>query len=221
MPTDHTGLVARLGRLTAAALAALVLCLAARVSQAQDILEDGNNEAAKHYLLTLSGQVGQTHFQSVRAILSVAASQPGSIHNYVITISGWPKTNGASTFAWNSEDSLMDSVSGRVTCRIVNSYSQAPNINFFYLSPALLKREGMLTQHEGARLREERRDVRPTMVPAQAGELTLNFSGLQVNGQVWINGYDPVQKAHVRYQATFQGELSRELKSTLHGGQFN
>lgn len=221
MPADHTGLAARLWRLTATVLVAAALLLPARPAPGQDILEDTNNEFTKSYLLTLSGQVGKKRFQGVRAALVVAASPPGSMHNYVITVNGWPLTNGPSTFDWNSEDSRLESVSGRVTCRIVNSFSRSPNIHFFYMSPVLFEREGMPTQHEGALLAQERREVQPTMIQAVAGELTLNFNGRQVTGEVWMNGYDPVQKSHVRYQATIQGELSRDLKSTLQGGRFD
>jgi hypothetical protein len=220
MPADHTGLAARLGRLTATALAVLVLCLPARKALGQDVLED-LEETPRHYLLTLSGQVGKTSFQKVQAMLVLATSPTGSIHNYIVTIGGWPKSNAAASFVWNSEDSHMDSTYGRVTCRIANSFSRSPNIHFFYLSPVLLGREGMLTQNEGDLLRQERREVRPTMIQAQAGELVLTFTARQVSGQVWITGYDPVQKANIHYHATIHGALSGELKSTLRGGRFD
>ncbi|NDY56360.1 hypothetical protein G3N56_06335 [Desulfovibrio sulfodismutans] len=213
MPTDHSGLVARLGRLTAAALAALVLWLPARACLGQTALEDVN-ENSKYYLLTLSGLAGKKSFQGVRGMLVLSAAPPDSNNNYVVTINGWPEDNGVNTFVWNSKDSQMESLSGRMTCRIANSYSVSPNIFFFHLSPALFKREGMLTQREGERIRQVLKEALPTKVQAVAGELTLDFTGQQVTGQVWMNGYDFVEKANVRYRATFQGELTGELKSS-------
>ncbi|KUG27276.1 hypothetical protein ASZ90_002869 [hydrocarbon metagenome] len=218
MPADHSGLAARLGRLTAAALAALVLWLPAGACLGQTVLEDVN-ENSKYYLLTLSGLVGKTSFHNVRAMLVLAAAPPESIHDYVVTINGWPESNGESTFVWNSGDSHMDSLAGRVTCRIVNTFSRSPNISFFHLSPALFKGEGMLTQREGERIRQARKETLPTKVPAVAGELTLDFTGQKVAGTVWLSGYNAVEKANIRYQAAFTGELTGELTSTLRPGR--
>lgn len=217
MPADRSGLAARLWRLTAAALAVALLCLPASICRGQTILED-RSENSKYYLVTLSGLVGKTPFQNARAMLVVSASPPGSIHDYVVTVNGWPEDNGENTFVWNSEDSSMDSLGGRVACRVVNAFSRSPNLFFFYLSPALFKRDGMLTHREGERLRQVRKVALPTKIQAKAGELSLNFTGGQVEGRVWMAGYDFVEKANVRYQAVFQGELSRELKATRRGG---
>ncbi|MDQ7830683.1 MAG: hypothetical protein RDU30_03040 [Desulfovibrionaceae bacterium] len=218
MPADHSGLAARLGRLTAATLAALVVWLPARACLGQSVLEDVN-ENSKYFLLTLSGLAGKTSFQNVRAMLVLAASPPGSIHDYLVTINGWPESNGENTFVWNSEDSYMDSLAGRVTCRIANTFSRSPNIFFFHLSPALFKQEGMLTQRESERIRQTLTEALPTKVQAVAGEMTLDVTGQQVTGKVWMNGYDAVEKANIRYQATFHGVLSEELTATLRGGK--
>ena len=202
----------------AAAFAVLALGLSANQGFGQTVLED-LNEDSKSYVLTLAGLVGKNTFQQVHGVLILASSPPGSQHAYVVTITGWPKTNGENTFVWNSEDSLMESLLGRVTCRIVASASKPPNMHFFYLSPILFKGEGMATQHEGERLRQVRKEALPTQITAQAGELTLNFTGDQVTGRVWMSGYDFTQKAPVRYQANVQGTLSRELQPTPHRGR--
>lgn len=217
MLKDHSGRPARLRRLIATAFAVLALGLSARPGLGQTVLED-LNEDSKYYVLTLAGLVGKNGFQQVRGILTLASSPPGAQHAYVVTITGWPKNNGENTFAWNSEDSLMESLLGRVTCRIVASASKPPNMHFFYLSPVLFKREGMVTQHEGERLRQVRKEALPTKIAAQAGELTLNFTGDQVTGRVWMSGYDFTEKAPVRYQANLQGTQSRELKPTQRRG---
>ena len=218
MPEDRSGHAPGVRRLTALALAALVLCLWAGQCLGQTVLED-LDENAKYYVLTLSGLVGKNAFRQTQAVLTLTASPPGSIHAYVVTVTGWPKANGENTFVWNSEDSSVESVLGRVTCRIVSSAAKPPNMHFFYLSPILFKREGMLTQHEGERIRQVRKEAVPSMIQARAGELTLNVAGQQVDGRVWMTGYDFVEKANVRYQATFQGALSRELKFTPRRGR--
>lgn len=202
----------------AAACAVLALGLSANQGFGQTVLED-LNEDSKSYVLTLAGLVGKNTFQQVHGVLTLASSPPGSQHAYVVTISGWPTTNGENTFVWNSEDSLMESLLGRVSCRIMASASKPPNMHFFYLSPILFKGEGMVTQHEGERLRQVRKEALPTKITAQAGELTLNFTGDQVTGRVWMSGYDFTEKAPVRYQANFQGTLSRELKPTPRRGR--
>ena len=202
----------------AAAFAVLALGLSANQGFGQTVLED-LNEDSKSYVLTLAGLVGKNTFQQVHGVLILASSPPGSQHAYVVTITGWPKTNGENTFVWNSEDSLMESLLGRVSCRIVPSASKPPNMHFFYLSPILFKGEGMVTQHEGERLRQVRKEALPTQITAQAGELTLNFTGDQVTGRVWMSGYDFTQKAPVRYQANLQGTLSRELQPTPRRGR--
>ncbi|MHC1789508.1 hypothetical protein [Solidesulfovibrio sp.] len=213
MPEDHSGHASGFRRLTALAFTILVLCLWAGQCLGQTVLED-IDEREKYYVLTLSGLVGKNSFQQTQAVLTLASSPPGSIHAYVVTVTGWPKNNGENTFVWNSEDSAVESVLGRVTCRIVSSAATPPNMHFFYLSPVLFKREGMVTQHEGERIRQVRKEALPTMIQARAGELTLNVAGQQVDGRVWMTGYDFVEKANVRYQASFQGTLSRELKNT-------
>lgn len=218
MPEDRSGHASRIRCLTASAFVALVLGLWPGQCLGQTVLEDVY-ESARYYLLTLSGLVGKNSFQQTQALLTLASSPPGSIHAYVVTIVGWPKNNGENTFVWNSEDSSEESLLGRVTCRIVESAAKPPNINFFYLSPVLFKRQGMQTQHEGERLRQVRKEALPTKIQARAGELTLNFTGQQVDGRVWMTGYDFVEKANVRYQATFQGTLSRELKTIPRSGR--
>ena len=67
-------------------------------------------------------------------------------------------------------------------------------------------------------IRRARKEALPTKVQAVAGELTLDFTGQKVAGKVWLNGYDAVEKANIRYQAAFTGDLTGELTSTLRPG---
>ena len=132
MPEDRSGHVPRLRRLMAFAVVAVALCHPAGSCLGQTVLED-LNESSKFYLITLSGLVGKSSFQRIQGVLTLAAAPPGAMHAYVVTISGWPQTDGENTFVWNSEDSSMDSLLGRVTCRIVNAAGQASQYALFFI----------------------------------------------------------------------------------------
>jgi len=195
-----------------AAVLALLAWLWPAGAAAQEILGD-RPESGRQYLLQLSGSVGIDNFTDTTAILNLGPAPEGEANTYVLTVSGWPRDNGTNTFVWVSDDTRMTDVSSKVVCKVVNSAFKQTNIHFYYLTPRLLKL-GVTTQHDAEDIRQARKVAQPTRIGANAGELSLNFMGDSVTGQVWITGYDPIGRATVRYQANIYGEINRGLSST-------
>jgi hypothetical protein len=196
----------------AAALAVLAWLAWPRPAPAQDILID-RLESSKQYLLQLSGSVGIDNFTNAMAVLNLGPAPEGVENTYVLTVSGWPRDNETNTFVWVSDDTRMTDLSSKVVCRIVDSAFAQTNIHFYYLTPRLL-RLGVTTQNDKEDIKQARKVAQPTRIEATAGELSLNFIGDTVTGQVWITGYDQTGRSNVRYQANIYGEINRGLLST-------
>jgi hypothetical protein len=195
-----------------AAAFALLVWLWPACALAQDILID-RSESSKQYLLQLSGSVGIDNFSNTKAILNLGPAPEGVENSYVLTVSGWPRDNETNTFVWVSDDTRMTDLSSKVVCRIVDSAFRQTNIHFYYLTPRLLKLS-VSTQHDKEDIKQARKVAQPTRIEANAGELSLNFMGDTVTGQVWITGYDQIGRSAVRYQASIYGEINRGLLST-------
>jgi len=202
----------RLRRFQMATVLALLAWLWPAGASAQEILGD-RPESSRQYLLQLTGNVGIDNFTSVTALLNLGPAPEGDENTYVLTVSGWPKDNDTNTFVWISDDTRMTDVSSKVVCRIVDSSFKQTNIHFYYLTPRLLQL-GVTTQHDKEDIKHARKVAQPTRIDARAGELTLNFMGGTVTGQVWITGYDQTGRSAVRYQANIYGEVNRGLVST-------
>lgn len=196
----------------------LILAVLTAVSSvqafAQDILDDRSESGAtKRYLLQLTGNVDKQSFQNATAVLELSPAPVDALYPYIITIQGWPIDNDFNTFSWNSKESEMESLSTRVRCRMSNALGFKGDIHFYYLSPTLFKNKGTVNQHEKERIRQTKKVALPTMIFAQTGELTLNFVGSMVTGEVSMSGYDSIGHEYVRYYAHVQGSLNRGITS--------
>ena len=82
-----------------------------------------------------------------------------------------------------------------------------------FLSPELLRHTGALEMQagdEGKKLAE--RVALPTVIYARAGKLKLLMHSNSVSGTVWMNGYDPIERAFVQYSARLHGIRSYKLR---------
>lgn len=210
MPTYHPGRCLR--------HFSLILAIFAAVSSvpafAQDLLQDRSEAGgSKQYLITMAGRVGKENFQNVTGVLELFPAAEDSLYPYIIVINGWPTDNGFNTFAWNSLQSDVTTMSTRVQCHMTDEFGFKANIHFYYLSPILFKRRGSLTQHEHERIQQAKKVALPTRVYAKSGDLNLNFLGTMVTGEVSMNGYDSTGHEYVQYYAHIEGSLNRGIKS--------
>ncbi len=189
----------------------LVMACNAPAVLAQDLLEETGGYA-KHYLLELSGTIGKEKVVGTKAILFIAGPPPGSPNPYLVIVEGFPRVNVRNCFFWNSEYSSMEVLSDEITCDIKRSFGKQPDINFFHLSPALLKKLHFYTQQEKEDRQRAEKMVLPTRIYAQAGRLRIRVSSNTVSGSVWLKGYDAVQHSYVPYSVTFKGRSAMYLE---------
>jgi hypothetical protein len=179
----------------------------------EHLLLDASN-IPKQYILQLSGTVLNETFSDVQALLTISVPERYSNKPYLIIINGFPKQNSRNTFFWSSGYSDMIALANEITCDIKrNTGKTIPVINFYYMSPELLKHTGALELlgDEGKKYAEKQ--ALPSIVYAQAGKLKLHVYSNAVSGTVWIKGYDRVEKSFVQYSARFTGKPSYNLKS--------
>jgi len=197
-------------------LLVVALVLAARPGLAQEddtpfVLDtDGNTD---RYLLTIAGTVGSESFQGVQGLLTIAYPPEGSANPYLIIEVGFPAIGLRNTFYWNSQEGPMTVAVGRVRSRLVGRGIKQGDSHFYYLSPALFRREGVATQQEGERIRHVEQTALPTKIFAQDGEFVLTMGQGRLTGRVVMSGLDPVGHDYVRYAATFVGQRSPGLKT--------
>ncbi len=210
MLTHHSGRCFRYLSLILAVFAAV----SAGPAFAQNLLQDrSEGGASKQYLIKMAGRVGTENFQNVTGILELFPASEESLFPYIIVVTGWPTDNGFNTFAWNSLQSDVTTLSTRVQCHMTDELGFKANIHFYYLSPILFKRRGALTQHEHERIQQTKKIALPTRVFAKSGDLDLNFLGSMVTGEVHMNGYDSTGHEYVQYYAHIEGSLNRGIKS--------
>ncbi len=166
----------------------------------------------KQYILHLSGTVLNETFSDAQALLTISLPERYSNQPYLVVINGFPKQNSRNSFFWNSGYSDMTALANEITCNIKRTIVKTPVINFYYMSPELLKHTGALELlgDEGKKYAEKQ--ALPSIVYATAGKLKLHVYSNTVSGTVWIKGYDRVEKSFVQYNARFTGKPSYNLK---------
>jgi hypothetical protein len=189
-------------------------CCCARGVHAQEfdasLLEDAN--FSQTYLLEFAGTVLHENFTSGKAILTFSKAPPGSQHEYLVLIEGFPQKQTRNSFYWNSEDSTMEVYANHVVCAVRQGAIKTADIHFFYLSPSLLKRP--YTHKDKENLQKTLKTAKPTKVFAQSGELKLTINAQTVAGTVWLKGYDSIQKSHVQYAVSFSGTRESRVEQT-------
>lgn len=177
---------------------------------ADGTLLDGS-QFSKQYLVQLSGTVMNERFSGAQTLLTIMPPIPGSFNPYQLILQGFPKKNSRNSFFWNGMYSEMTAIANEITCDIKRTYIKPVPIFFFFLSPELLRHTGALELlgDEGKKFAEK--VALPTLVTARAGKLKIRIHADSVSGSIWMNGYDPVEKAFVRYSAQLYGKKSFNL----------
>jgi hypothetical protein len=180
-------------------------------AMADDILLDGTT-FSKQYLLEISGTVMNETFSGAQALLTVLPPDPGGTNPYLIIIDGFPQRNSRNSFFWNSNHTEMTAIANELTCDIKRTYVKPVPLYFVFLSPALLTRT-IIEQDVDKEFKEAAEKVAlPTLITAQSGKLKLRVHSNSVSGTIWMKGYDPVEKAYVKYSANLYGKRAYNLE---------
>ncbi len=194
-------------------LAILTLCVLGSLHQAMGVGVEAfrlldKNQDQRSFTITLSGTANNTSFSGVTAVLVLRHPDNTSYNDYFILIRGYPTSNGRNMIFWNTEEGPMDTFGTNIVSKAKSNSGGLSGNHFFYLSPALFGEGVFITQHEYERRRMTNQIAEPTKIFAQTGELSINFSGNEVSGQVMMTGLDPIGHEYVHYSATFSGRES-------------
>ncbi|MGA2734990.1 MAG: hypothetical protein ABSG35_20625 [Syntrophobacteraceae bacterium] len=199
-------------------------------SCAQDDLLADSGGFPKTYMVEMSGKVLNEEFWSARASVEISISDPGSLNPYLVVIRGFPKVNSKNTFFWDSDATELMVLPGEITSDIKRTfmrpltYVRQPKTyiqcHFAYLSPILIKPiKGRYIDPPREQVNKElaMKRAMPTLVFAQAGRLRIRVAGDMISGNVWMKGYDLIERSYVEYNASFAGETATRLKPKLQG----
>jgi hypothetical protein len=181
-------------------------------------------------MIEMSGKVLNEEFSSARATIEISISDPGSLNPYLVIIRGFPKVNSRNAFFWDSDATELTVLSGEITSDIKRTfmrprtYVKPPRTyigcHFAYLSPILIKPiKGRYIDAPREKINKEiaTKQAMPTLVFAQAGRLRVRVAGHMISGNVWMKGYDVIERSYVEYNASFAGETATRLKPKMLG----
>ena len=182
-------------------------------------LLEGSGFSKKQYLMQLSGTVMNDTFSGVQALLTLSGPLKKSKYQnpYLIIIEGFPKQNSINSFYWDSEDSEMTAIANEINCVIKQNFVKKTSQYFYFLSPELLRPHGYMemfvSKAQEDKVKESGEKVAlPTLINSRAGKLTLRIHSNSVSGNVWMKGYDFVEKSFVLYSARLYGKKVYNLR---------
>lgn len=191
-----------------------VMCLFPLVALASELLIPSGYHSAT-YLAKLSGNVNNERFNNAMVLVTLMPATPDDINPYELVIEGYPESNSTNIFFWTTRDTTMEVYGHELVCKLKRWYgTKRPNIFFFYISPVLLE-VPEVTQREEEAEELARKTALPIKVYANVASLKVAFSGDQVRGQVYMNGYDVVEKSYVHYNAYLVGSLIKGVHQKL------
>ena len=195
----------------------------------EGLLEDSGGFATT-YIVEMSGKVLNEEFSSARASIEITPQDTDAPHPYLVIMQGIPRVNSRNTFFWDSGATELTVQSGELISDIKRTFMRPRNYeripttaitcHFSYISPVLIKPvKGRyidpLQEKENKILSLKR--ALPTLVTAQAGRLRIRVAGDMISGNVWMKGYDLIERSYVEYNASFAGETATRLKPKLQG----